>query len=478
MLPKTSWHIAAAPESESREHIVAILPRGETIRNFVYTRALDDLAQKVKVSLISVIPNAEIETLLKSRYAHVYHLRAVEEDWLAKFPREILDMAHGRWLWSAAAQDRWRLRDLEARGSLDQLKRLIKKLACYPFANRPGLGFLTRLERTFSRWFRTTNEYIRLFEEIKPSLVFNGSHVHSHLATPAVQAAQWLGIRTAVFIFSWDNLTSQGRIIPPYDYYLVWNDHIRSQLLSMYRTVRPEQVFVTGTPQFDFHFDPGFYWTREEFCARVGADPLRPIVLYTTGIAHHMPGEPQLVERIANLLREMADMGPPQLLVRVYPKDRTNRFEELKNKRRDILFPEVPWERAWFTPKFEDTFLLTNMLRHAAVGINVASTVSLELCMFDKPVINVAYNPAGVDMGSVDYRRYYDFDHYRPVVESGAIKLAKSEDEMRVFLREVLKEPHANGSERRAFIKTMFGETLSSSSAERFARCLLRIAKQ
>jgi hypothetical protein len=121
----------------------------------------------------------------------------------------------------------------------------------------------------------------------------------------------------------------------------------------------------------------------------------------------------------------MTDLGP-QLLLRVYPKDQTGRFEELKRRRSDIIFGEAPWEPLWLTPKIEDCFVLTNTLRHADVGINVASTISLELCMFAKPVINVAYNPPEIHSSLVDYARYYEFDHYRPVVESGAVQVAGS----------------------------------------------------
>ena len=101
----------------------------------------------------------------------------------------------------------------------------------------------------------------------------------------------------------------------------------------------------------------------------------------------------------------MKDAGSPQLLVRVYPKDRTGRFDDIKRRYPDVLFPKVAWEPNWLTPMPDDTCMLTNTLRHAAVGINVASTVSLELCMFRKPVINVAYNPPGIDIYPFDYRR-------------------------------------------------------------------------
>jgi hypothetical protein len=236
-------------------------------------------------------------------------------------------------------------------------------------------------------------------------------------------------------------------------------------------------VFVTGTPQFDFHFKPDFFWTREEFCARAGADPARPIVLYSTGMANHMPGEPRIVEAISDILKQMPEFGPPQLLVRVYPKDRTGRFDELKRRRADILFPETPWEPAWLTPKIEDSYMLTNTLRHVAAGINVASTVSLELCMFDKPVINVGYNPPGVDTEFVDYRRYYDFDHYRPLVKSGAIALAGSEADLRDLLLKALTEPQAASRERRALIDAMFGNSLDSFAGRRVAEFLLELAK-
>lgn len=461
--------------SERKAHVLAILPRGEAIRNFVYTDALRDITRDAEVSLLSVFPSDDLEHLLKSQFDHVYELSQTRERWAVRFSRELLDMTHGRWLWSKAAQDRWRLRDLEADSSFSRLKRGTKKVLCYPLANRVGLAALSKVERTASRWFRTSDEYLTLFKKIRPSLVFNGSHVHSRIATPAVEAAQFLGIPTATFIFSWDNLTSQGRIMEPYDYFLVWNEAIRDQLLTIYKGLRPEQVFITGTPQFDFHFSPQFYWTREEFCRRVGADPARPIVLYSTGMPNHMPGEPRIVEQIADLLGEMPDLGPAQLLVRVYPKDRTGRFEELKGRRSDILFPDTPWEPIWLTPKLDDSYLLTNTLRHVAAGINVASTISLELCMFDKPVINVGYNPSGEEMGFIDYRRYYEFDHYKPLVERRAVSVAQSERELSVMLRQALTDPQSNSYQRRSFISSMFGSTLDGRAGNRVAEVLLEL---
>lgn len=359
---------------------------------------------------------------------------------------------------------------------MQKVKRSGKKLACYPFAHRRGVAMLERIERKASRAFSTTDRFQRLYRELQPTLLFNGSHVHSHIAIPAVQAAQWLGIPTAAFIFSWDNLTSQGRVMPPYDYYLVWNDDLRRQLLAIYPAVHAEQVFVTGTPQFDFHFRPELQWPRDEFCRRVGADPDRPIVLYSTGMAEHMPGEPAIVEQIADTLRTMPELGPAQLLVRVYPKDRTGRFESLKDRRPDILFPEARWVEAWLTPTEADTQMLTNTVRHVDAGINVASTMSLELCMFDKPVINIGYEPPDTPAVRVPYARYYEYDHYRPLVESGSVQVAWTSAEMRALLRDALTQPFRWSAQRRALLDRMFGDTLDGHSADRVASTLLELA--
>jgi hypothetical protein len=465
----------AARSSRREGHVVAILPRGEAIRNFVYSGALDRVAERSRLTVLSVIPNAEIRQLLESRYEHVYELPDVPERWAVGAMREVLDVVHGRWLWSEVAQTRWQIRDVEARTPAQRAKRGVKKALSSAFASRPGLNLLSAVERRTARVLSTNQQLVELMRDLKPTLVFNASHVHAAIAIQPVQAAQWLGIRTAAFLFSWDNLTSQGRIILPYDDYLVWSDRIATDLLHIYKgIIRPEQVSVTGTPQFDFHFRREFQWTRAEYCARVGADPNRPIVFYSTGMANPMFGEPRIVEGIAEMLRAMP--GSPQLLVRVYPKDRTGRFEGVKERNPDVLFPTVPWEPAWLTPMQSDVPLLTNTLRHAAVGINAASTVSLELCMFDKPVVNVGYNPPGMDISPWDYARFYRYDHYRPVVESGAVQVAGSEEEMARLVSEALARPREGSVQRRALMDKMFGTSLDGRCGDRVADRLVDLA--
>jgi hypothetical protein len=102
--------------------------------------------------------------------------------------------------------------------------------------------------------------------------------------------------------------------------------------------------------------------------------------------------------------------------------------------------------------------------------------------MFDKPVINIGYNPpsaapaASPEINPINFAIYYDFDHYRHVAQSGAVSVAWTEGEMRGLLIECLAEPQRNSDKRRAFLRTMFGETLDGKSGARVAQTLLRLA--
>src|SRR4051812_38063132 len=83
----------------SSEKIVALIPRGEVIRNFVYTGALDRVADHADLSLICVTPNEKMSEMLAGKYGDIHELEEIDERWLVRIQREIIEMAHGKWLW-------------------------------------------------------------------------------------------------------------------------------------------------------------------------------------------------------------------------------------------------------------------------------------------------------------------------------------------------------------------------------------------
>jgi hypothetical protein len=96
--------------------------------------------------------------------------------------------------------------------------------------------------------------------------------------------------------------------------------------------------------------------------------------------------------------------------------------------------------------------------------------------MFDKPVINVGYNPKSVGRSELSYADYYEFDHYKPVVDSGAVNVAWSENEMASLIKYYLEQPNAGREDRKVLIDRMFGATLDGRSGHRAAQTLLHLS--
>ena len=461
-----------------RPRILFIIPRGEALRNFVYSRAVRELNRHARVSLLSVTQD---ESTLGPFIDDVDEvLPLVHEPYHPSLQGllNFIDLAHYRVLGTVVAKQIWERRQEEPRKIIARLRRQIVDTAVKPFSNQRSLEFLTNCAQKFAARGRGTARFVDLLRELRPALVFNGSHIHSPASARPLAAARHLGIPTAGFIFSWDNLTSRGRITDHYDYYLVWHQRMRNELLRYYPDVSPNRVFITGTPQFDFHFKTEFALSRAEICRQMGLDPARPFILYTTGVAGHFPEEHHTVEFVARSIQRM--MPAPQLLVRTYIKGTSPEMMALAGKNLPgVVFPPVLWKNDALTPMYEDISIYSSLLRHCSLGINAASTVSLELMMFDKPVINLGFDPPGTTLGRWSrFDRHLGLDHYKPVADSGAVMIARSTSDLESMIRDAFHTPGRQADARRKFLQDTFGDTLDGNSARRVTDTLVSLVRQ
>ena len=279
-------------------------------------------------------------------------------------------------------------------------------------------------------------------------------------------AVKKLKIKSATFLFSWDNLTSQGRILPGYDVYFTWNHKIKNDLLKYYSNIKDKDVFVTGTSQFDFHFDEKFIDSKEELYDFLKIPYDKKIVLYSTGMAYYVPKEHIIVKEISKIL-ERIDKNI-QLVVRIYAKDNNTEYYKLRENNESISIPDHFWELNHLTPTIKDITLFNSLINHCSIGINVASTVSLDLAILNKPVINIAFNPPGENIYPSDYEKIYDFDHYKPIIESGAISLVKNTDELETAICQYIENPKYKEKERENLVNNFFGEQLRADKKDMF----------
>lgn len=448
--------------------ILIILPRGETIRNFIYTDIVKELRTHYHVTLHAVKPNEPIWELLEEHSDELIELQPEKFSYIYKLFFEIFDLAHNRYMWSEAAKVRWEMRDVEANTIRKKAIRFFKKTVARVLANQRALVFLEQIDALLANREQQIITHRNCLKAEKFKLVFNTSHSHARIALPLIYAANQEKIKTATFLYSWDNLTSQGRVVPRYDYYFAWNSKIKADFHSIYPHIEEQQVLVTGTPQFINHFNDDKCLAKNDLYLKIGLKPEDNYFLYSSGMSHHMPYEPYVVERIADIIKAIDPNL--KLVVRTYAKDKGDVFDALKHKRKDIIIPNVEWEKNFQTPLESDQAFFIALMKNCIAGINVASTISLELCMLNKPAINVGYNPPGKDIYPYNYTRFYSFDHYKPIVDSGAVQVAKDEEEMRLFLEEAIQNTDNFSAERSALVDAFFEQQLGEIVKDNFIK--------
>src|SRR5690606_8761137 len=99
------------------------------------------------------------------------------------------------------------------------------------------------------------------------------------------------------------------------------------------------------------------------------------------------------------------------------------------------------------------------------LNINLASTMTLDFAIHDKPVVNVAFDvadppPFGVPL----WEYFYRFEHYRPVVELGAARFARSPEELAEHVNAYLQDSALDHEARRRLVELQVGIPIGQSS--------------
>ena len=337
-------------------------------------------------------------------------------------------------------------------------------------ASAAGIKTLDRLLCLTTGRLPEVERYRQIFRQIDPRVIFC-SHQRPPIIIPAILAARSLGIPTATFIFSWDNLTSKGRIAAPFDHYLVWSDQMRDELLRFYPDVSAERVHVVGTPQFDPYADRDLLWSREEFHARIRADPSRPLLCYSGGDLMTAPEDHLHVRLLMELIRAGQIKNNPQVILRPAPVDDGARYEVVRHDYPELIYAQPAWLHTtpgdWsrVIPLPDDVRFLANLTHHADVNINLASTMTLDFAIHNRPVINIAFDVASPPpLGRPLWDFYYQFEHYQPVVRIGAARFARSREELAAHVNAYLDDPSLDHEARRELVELQVGVPIGQSS--------------
>ena len=313
-----------------------------------------------------------------------------------------------------------------------------------------------------------------LFAHYEPVLVVAANPGLVFSEVPLLRTARRRGVRSMAIDPSWDNFTNKLIPVRQVDRLVVWNDIMKEQAVTLHG-YDPDAVSVAGAPQFDPHFGPRT--PRDQFFARIGADPSRKLIALTTTprslYSHH-----DHVLRM--LVKAMGDgrLCNSQVLVRLHPRDEVDAYREFANTPHVII--EKPFRDSVRVADGlavdvmpENQKHLGDTLCHADAVVNVASTITIEACIFDTPVVNINFDGPDESPYVRSARRYYSFTHYVNITNRGAVRVAKSPDEMVSAVAAYLADPSLDAAGRRQVVLEQCQFT-DGRSAERVVQLVLQ----
>jgi len=336
------------------------------------------------------------------------------------------------------------------------------------------------LARSDSALFNNS-EYDELFTDYNPDFIFV-TYPFSFYTYPILRHASKSQIPIIGYVPSWDNLTSKWEVPVKLNKLLVWNSIMKEEAIN-FLDYSDECVSITGVPQFDIHSNNSLIIDRKKFLQDLHGDENKKILLYATGTEQLSDSEPFIVKMIYDMIQNNKFDHPCQLLLRVHPRRSLSDFKDLFDKP-DVLIQTPGKESKEFKDSgyvwnsdFTDYSTLSNTLYHADVMINVASTITIESCLFDTPVVNIGFD-ANLDPDfNRSVKRHFQYSHYLDIVKSNGVKIADSEHELGEFINRYLNDPTLESTGRNLIVDNQCSFR-DGKSSERLLRYIIDFTKE
>jgi len=467
---------------KENEVVGIVITDGVGYRNFVLSAFLVELAKKhSKIIIYSGLPKTCYDLELLPDSIEIKELQIFTESRTTWFYRKLKEVAHMYLYRSYYGINNNLTRGYPKKNTKRGiLTKIVYKIAS-KFNSEKSITYYERLQFNSFRNDKITKGYFNLLKEDNPNLLFF-THQRPPYLAPFLDCAKRLNIHSCSFIFSWDNLASKGRMMGNFDSYLVWSNLMKDEMKIFYPNVNETNIKVIGTPQFEPYVLDRYKIDKEIFYKKFELDTSKKIICYSCADAGIGANDSDCHRMDMNFILKNEDLNL-QLLVRTSPAEDGKRFEPLKEK-----FPQIKWNipkwiltrsnhiESWSQriPSIEDMIDLKSILKFSDVNVNMCSTMSLDFMLFDKPVINTVFG--NENNGLYNDQLFLNYVHFKYVIESKAVTIAKNETELHEQLSECLSHPELRKKYREELIKLEISKSLEGTS-ERIVHSLLELSK-
>lgn len=387
---------------------------------------------------------AEVHALIESRRSASYdRIRGLLNVWYKKR----LNSPSGP-IWERRADAH---RDVPYR-----VRRRVRKYAFHALFAVPGAtDWLVEKERSMLDSHTNMGEIRRQVGALKPDAALTLTPFLPAEET-ALRAAMTLGVPVCASILSFDNITSRGWIPVIFDQYLVWNSYDVAALLRGYPGISREMVRIVGAPQFDFYWDPKFRWPEAIWREHIGLPAQGPVILFGGGHYFCAPHEPNFLLQLDQAIENGELPRETTILFRCHPVDPIERWHAVLAQTKHVVRDD-PWKRGQVLGQTNlrnaDIQKLASTLYHCAVHINVASTMTIDGAIFDRPQIGPAYDDSPGGRFDRIAREVYLQEHYLPITNAGGLDIVRSRSELIQAVRSALKDPGRLAAGRERIVK-------------------------
>lgn len=320
-----------------------------------------------------------------------------------------------------------------------------------------------------------------LIREINPALVVATYPVNLP-ESMLLRAGQQQGIKTAIHLLSWDNITCKGHFPALADYYIAWGPVMKSEFQAYYG-IGEERIYECGVPHFDEHIGVWKNPDATPFLRNMGLDPAKPYLFVAMSSPVFAPTGIDIVEWLAAQVSAGTFGQDMQLVVRPHPqnvqrgmadKSWLPRLDAIRNDRVGVDYPDLVESELPWSMQHSDMLKLSNLLTGCAVCLNFGSTVSIDALVVEKPVIVIAFDAEKELPWYISGRRQMDYVHYRKLIALGGVRVAWSFDDLSRELDRYLSDPETDREQRRHTLLQECGDN-DGRATERVAAALEKL---
>jgi hypothetical protein len=329
----------------------------------------------------------------------------------------------------------------------------------------------------------SSDHHSTMFEEFQPDLVVTTDVGTTNVGNMLLREANKHKVKTTAVILSWDNLTSKGVGSAKPDFAIAWNPVMKDEL-TKYHGIKPEKVTVGGIAHYDGYFNNVGIPSKSEWLEEHRLDPTRKTLFFGTATATTFRFNARLLRLLLDGIKNEKFAEPCQILVRLHPvflaKPENNpaldELEEIASNSNGLVVinrPQMIDMPIGFNYDIQDQRIIAGIMKHSDVMVNLFSTLMLEACIFDLPVVNSALYT--YRKTNISNKILTTFGHIHPLLKMNAMHVAETENQMFDHINNYLQN-RALHKDGRAKIRSVYGGPNKGNAVQSIADKLSELA--